>query len=370
MKNNKGSSLVMVMIVSAVLIIFAVTLGSISITETKQVIYQEKKTQAYYIARSAAESAATWITNDTEEALSILGEEPFNHKSDNTNFFDVGKFNFEISGTMDKLNIKATGIVENGQGKYIEDDITLVLDGEKKTKGTVIETAVYSESTFNVDNQLTLKNDLTIVADSVNIKKINGDYNVNEVKASNRYKSSNIPKEPNNIDQYFPYIDLKNEAFTITVNSNHKNVVIENLKLNNNSSIEVEGNGVLNLFINDIEESNNVNNFKIIPKENEDVKIQVYFNNTSLAFKNNIEIVGNVYTNAQSINFKNNTVIHGVIFAPHANIDFQNNLDMEGAIVADFVNIKKGIIKQEDSPIVLDGVESGEITYIFQKYWK
>lgn len=55
MKNRKGSTLALTLIVFAVLMIFATFLLGFMVTENKQAMYYQNKTQAYYIAKSGAD---------------------------------------------------------------------------------------------------------------------------------------------------------------------------------------------------------------------------------------------------------------------------------------------------------------------------
>lgn len=67
--NKKGSTLVIVVMVFAVLMIFGTFLLSFTVTETKQAMYYQNKTQAYYIAKSGAdivEDALISSLNDTK----------------------------------------------------------------------------------------------------------------------------------------------------------------------------------------------------------------------------------------------------------------------------------------------------------------
>jgi type II secretory pathway component PulK len=69
--NNKrnGSTLVLVIMVFAVLMIFGTFILGFTVTENKQAMYYQNKTQAYYIAKSGAdivEVALISSLNDTD----------------------------------------------------------------------------------------------------------------------------------------------------------------------------------------------------------------------------------------------------------------------------------------------------------------
>ena len=59
--NNKGFALVTVVIVMAVLMIFGTTILAVSVSENRQVRFQEQSIQHFYVARSGADSVASYL---------------------------------------------------------------------------------------------------------------------------------------------------------------------------------------------------------------------------------------------------------------------------------------------------------------------
>ena len=55
-KKNKGSALIVVLMVMAVMAILGVSILNISLSQTKQAAYEDKRIQAHYLARSGAEA--------------------------------------------------------------------------------------------------------------------------------------------------------------------------------------------------------------------------------------------------------------------------------------------------------------------------
>lgn len=106
LRNIKGGALVLVIIILAVFSILGVTLLTISLTENKQAIYQEKKVQAYYIARSGAEAVGSYIINHPKENLIDQNSEPTT----------LGRGSFQIKvprGEDRAIIIKSTGRVDS-----------------------------------------------------------------------------------------------------------------------------------------------------------------------------------------------------------------------------------------------------------------
>ncbi|MCB2295209.1 pilus assembly PilX N-terminal domain-containing protein [Clostridium algoriphilum] len=64
-KKNKGSALIVVIMVMAVMTILGATILNISLSQTKQASYEDKRIQAHYLARSGAEATLSAWKNAT-----------------------------------------------------------------------------------------------------------------------------------------------------------------------------------------------------------------------------------------------------------------------------------------------------------------
>jgi hypothetical protein len=62
--NNKGSTLVMLVLILAILSVLGTSLLSISVNENKLAIKEHDYQQAYYIARAGAEATAKYLSNN------------------------------------------------------------------------------------------------------------------------------------------------------------------------------------------------------------------------------------------------------------------------------------------------------------------
>lgn len=87
LKHRKGSTLALTLIIFAVLMIFASFILNFMVTENKQAIYYQNKTQAYYIARSGAEIVEAAL----EKQLLSYGSNISEHKKfiDNYNITEL-----------------------------------------------------------------------------------------------------------------------------------------------------------------------------------------------------------------------------------------------------------------------------------------
>ncbi|MBZ9608715.1 hypothetical protein G9F73_012945 [Clostridium estertheticum] len=150
LQKHKGSSLLLVIAIVGVLLILCPALGTSVVWEANNARNQEKKTQAYYIARAGAEAAAKYIESMNSKDVSTLVSQLPLH-SDNT-IFGNGNFNITIPTITDgKLLIKSTGKVNNGKDsggspKYITDTVTVVL--KNTISPTIITTAIFANSSI------------------------------------------------------------------------------------------------------------------------------------------------------------------------------------------------------------------------------
>lgn len=90
LRNRKGSTLALTIIIFAVLMIFATFTMGFMVTENKQSIYYQNKTQAYYIARGAADIVEGAVRIQLREAYINGGVNGMNNYINNKlNYYDV-----------------------------------------------------------------------------------------------------------------------------------------------------------------------------------------------------------------------------------------------------------------------------------------
>lgn len=124
LRNKKGSSLVLIIIVMAVLSIFGVILLQTSLAENKFAIHEEKRLKAYYIARAGAEVASTWMENPSRSMSTIDTLISTNSTNlDTWTTFADGKFKVHFSGDKYKPIVYSVG-EHNG----VEQNVNLSLE--------------------------------------------------------------------------------------------------------------------------------------------------------------------------------------------------------------------------------------------------
>ncbi|QEK12127.1 hypothetical protein FQB35_06920 [Crassaminicella thermophila] len=130
-KNEKGAVLSLMLIVILFLIILGTTLVFISITEVKQVAREEKKLQAYYIAKSGADVVAAYIINpkNKHNIQNLKGKE--------SDSFILGEGSFvvkvkEDEDNTDNIIIESKGIVGEVE---VSISLSLIKKGDSYERG-------------------------------------------------------------------------------------------------------------------------------------------------------------------------------------------------------------------------------------------
>lgn len=143
--NQKGSVLMMVLVSLVVLSIFSISAISIFNADFRHALHQEKKTQAYYLARSGAETLASYLIynpdNLTTSERQALVNTLFNGKiSSQVKIKEVEDRDFLKDGSIviatqkvdNNLKITATGTYRG-----VSEKVSVTLDVESKSGGTL-----------------------------------------------------------------------------------------------------------------------------------------------------------------------------------------------------------------------------------------
>lgn len=174
MKNKKkGYALLMVLAVFTILILIGSTLLTISLYDTRNVAYQEKKTKAYYAAYSGANSMASYIISHPDEEADLINK---------TGKTKIGGNNVEIEVKKGKesnsLLISASGVVNSISPVHVN----LLLE---KKENPVFKYTIFGKSYVDI-NGTTINGDVGTNASDINIRdkgknggEINGECEVN-----------------------------------------------------------------------------------------------------------------------------------------------------------------------------------------------
>lgn len=306
-EKNEGVALIAVIVVMAVMIILGTALLNISLSENKQVIYQQKNSQAYYMARSGADAMASYIIKNPSEVQNIIGK-----TSSSPGIGTIGANSFQVKvmsgASASDVLIKSTGIV-NGAPSV---NVSLTL------KSIISPSPLLDYSIFTSAGLTTPKN-------------ITGNVGSNsgtvDVSASGSY-SGNVTLGPNATTTYtksvthitdpvtFPPINdsLFTEQYVGNSTINLTSGVNKYMWVNDLSGLTVNGNAELHLLV---KNSFNLNGKSSIVSQGS-AKIFIY------------------YQKNDTIAFKGTPSINAVIYAPNATVDCNGggNGTFKGSIIA------------------------------------
>lgn len=361
LKNQKGSTLVMVMIIASILILLSITLNFITVNEAKQSIYQEKKTKAYYIARSGAVATAQWITNIDEDEIKVFRSIDFPIHSSPIDFGE-GSFEVEIDKKNNKIIITSIGKVHKGNNECISDNVTLVIN-EKEAEGNNLDFkyAAFANMEMDIGNA-NVQGNIGTNSEKNAIKVKNKE----QVKGNIFYdcnidyplpilpnfpeRLSIIEKTPKKITSDIWLEELSNKDILV-IDARTKDISIRVKKLNNKGMIKVIGDNKVSVFVEDSinlggDSSIKGNNGQIIIyyKGNEELKlkgdqdISLYVENADIKITGNTPIHGNIVSGGKNIKY-NEKSFKGLIYAPNAEISFNGVDKIEGIVVGNTVKI-------------------------------
>jgi hypothetical protein len=376
-KGEKGSALITVLIVMGVLTVLGAALLHYSLTDNLQVFNDEKRMQAHYLARSGAEAVADYIMKNPDGADELLGKK--------TESVELGEGTFQVEVTKKdngELLIESTGEVD---------------DFERKVKLTLKPCSPFDAALFGIDG-ITINGkpgiDGDIATNSTEENKINMNKNaLDEIKGVIkvgpgadpskviRIKGGSLPEgKAGNLDEIknyslpsFPEFpdDLVDrgsiENGRIDNDGKYSDIIVGNLltiytgpadeernirvgKLKVNGNIVIEGEGKLNLYV---DQEFDLNKGSINNEDNVDALIMYYkgqnklkitdgefygsiYTATGFLFSGNVIIVGNIISGGIDDKFQctGSSSVKGNIYAPNAIINLNGNANIIGAVIA------------------------------------
>lgn len=434
LKNRKGSALVSVIIIFSVLLTLCIPLGTSIITEAKQSVRQEKRTQAYYIARSGAAAYAKSLISMTPEESARFNALTFPLHTDPQSF-GGGTFKITITEDSNHLYIESQGKVANGTNadgsvKYDTDAVSLVLN-KVKSSIPVIDTAVYgldqvsieADVTGNIGTNSTKANAVTYgwgtIIGTVNIP-VGGDPNIivtgpsgkrPPVSATGSIRNypipvmpdfpeglpnmgsisiRNTPGSPISGSGYYDSITISRNA-TLTIDTGSDDTVIRIGTLNVlQGNINVRGTGKLMLYVDECV------TFKGFLNQNGDRnKVILYCNNEgSLSLLNETQFNCSLYLGTADLYMDNSGSVKGdiitggnkvtitggseselkVLYAPNAEVLIDRGGTVYGAVIGKKVSVTGGgeVVMTEGSLEIVHPVETGEASSgrYTHGYWK
>ncbi|MBZ4665931.1 hypothetical protein [Mahella sp.] len=168
-KGSKGSALMLTVMISLTLLTLAAGMSFYAVAEVKQTALQQKKLDAYYVARSGAEAAVGWLTSlDSDQAADLS----FPIQSNETPFGN-GSFRIAVEDAGDTLLVTSTGRVKDTNG-YIEDEMSVALDKVRSSHTADIEYAIFARSNITTSGGGNVSGDIAVASDASRAISISG----------------------------------------------------------------------------------------------------------------------------------------------------------------------------------------------------
>lgn len=340
-RNDKGSTMIVVLLVMVVLMILGVVIMNTSVAENKFAKKNEDRIQAYYIARSGAQTVAEYIINGEGEDLIGKTSDPNTQigggtftvtvaedtSNDLINITSVGEYNGTTQTA--KIGISTTGGGPGGIFQYAIAAVNSVTLAGGNGNGT------------NVEGDLVYKN----ASGSISLDK-----------ASYNNKVSNDPPthDPNLI---FPEIvppTTYNETYpTITssrtINSSinaPKFVSVGTIDLGGSSNLNITGDGIVHMYVTGTISSGGNSSITVSPQ----AELYVY-------------VIGN-----GTVHFSGSSTAGAIfLYAPNSLVKFTNaQLSYSGAIIGQNVQL------QNNQTIIFDSTMFNNVnldkTYLGTEY--
>lgn len=394
-QNHKGSVLVVVMVVMITLTILGVALGSIALNDQRQTVRQQKNNEAFYLARSGAETVATMLLENQENITDYIGE---------TTSVELGNGSFEVkvtSGGSGVILIESIGhsgsysdkvtlsLVNDGSGGapwmpildmalFTEGNISLT--GSAKVAGNVgtnssVPSSVYIAGGGSVDGGFLVGVDGDPEDVIIGVSQWDGGLSsisgpVGNIVEDRYYPMPEFPEFPNDLPHkgnfttpwvqglYYP-IDEEGEYSSISITSNRtvtidvpegevRRIKVDTLSLSGH--IDIPGEGRVELYVDEFIWGGGVT----INNGGDPTKLIIYYRGASDPMLiNNIKIWGFVYVDTANLTMGSNAAITGGVivggdlvtvegdgealvtafYAPNAIFDATNSGHIKGAVV-------------------------------------
>lgn len=325
-QNAKGGSFILVLMVMAVLSILGAMILTISLSETKQTVYQDKVMQAYYLARSGADSVATYIVGHPKQAQTLISAP----ESDSNNELGNGTFKVDVQPGVvaNEINVCATGTVGN-----VQNTVRAVL--RKLGAWEILDKAIYSDGALDITG-MEVSGDVQSAGNIVYSNNGSNAYYGTPYSYSPReLLLADFPTPP----QYTAYTMPATHTLTVknTTKVINSSCTIDNVVIDNNGYLNVAaGSGTVQLVVNNLTVKNELN-----ISASGTGRVELYVNNlmcvtTTGAINNDAPAHLFVYLKSGSkFEIQANMLLNGYIIGPDATVEVQSNgSTINGAVFA------------------------------------
>jgi hypothetical protein len=247
------------------MIILGTALLQRSVAETKQVAYDKKKMQAYYLAKSGVEASAAWMVNSSNNSSALIGKTSTSTSLGNGT---TGTFTVEvIDKSSTEILVRGTGTVDGVSAKA-----GLILNKNAAPGGTSVFTnTLYAVSTIVLQGNTTVTGNVAsggIIDTNGKSLTVTGTITPNTpattpspVLPANPSTAPNLDVDnsnvtldmaPPNTTKVYKKLTMKQNG-TLTIKTgtstpkNVVNLVVDELDLK--GVVKVQGNGIVKLFV-------------------------------------------------------------------------------------------------------------------------
>ena len=320
-KNNRGSTLVMVLIILVVLTILGTSLLTLALANTNNTIHQENSMKAYFIARSGAMTLAEHIVdNPSIDVEGMISAGPTSARE-----IADGTFQVEVGEEDGELIISSTGVVND-----VSQNVEVVLE---KSAGQILDFTVLAKGKISIANHVSVVGNIATNAKSISDVSTSPHANP---KAEDVILDAGVAipeiSWPSSFNQVFNHKITGDEL--IQVSGDTYVHLAKGVGLSNKSTLSAIGSGTLHLYVSNGWTSDNHTAFVSDP----DVKVIIYAKDGYGFY-------------IRSHMFK------GVIYAPDSSVTFHNasgsahgGRNFHGSIIANNVYLDGNHTVLEENP--------------------
>ncbi len=158
-QSQRGSALILIIVIFAVLAIIGTAVLNLSLSENKQTIFQENELKSYYAARSGVEAMASYLIGKPDEIENIIDET-------GAGSIDGRTFKVKVTGSADFVTGRITApVIESvHESTNGTSDIRVVL---QLLERNIFDGVVLADSYLDIGNNNWIKGDLQTNADSI-----------------------------------------------------------------------------------------------------------------------------------------------------------------------------------------------------------
>lgn len=365
-QNERGHTLVLIIIFMAVFAVLGVAMYSYSINQRKSALVHGRNIEAYYVARSGAEAVKARLIQPDVDVASYIDTIVDGD-------IDGKEFSVDISKDEDDLVLASTGKVPSGSST-LEETAVMVIPGGVDNSGVSLDMAVFSEGLITInggfdtntiqDGDIGTSGDHYIINGSqesgteVNVS-VNKSYddvlfpsfpNINvtgeslivpnkssyTISESSRYSSISLGNNESTL-----YIDLSSGDIDIVVddfNFSGQDVIILGSDMGNKLNLYVKNS--FDMGNNSSLTNSSKENFTLYYDGGEAISLpsdafsgNIYISKADLSTSNGKNYDLNIYSNGSNLDIAGGVTFSGIIYAPNAAVTIGGNASITGAIV-------------------------------------